>query len=87
MCESIGKTSKIEECLEAKRLAIQDSIKRGNPEDDIKSAGGPIYVALKRILSLTQCGNTQEPFMRDTLVPLITPETQVFKELKSVIFI
>lgn len=87
LCESIGKTSKIEECLEAKRLAIQDSIKRGNPEDDIKSAGGPIYVALKRILSLTQCGNTQEPFMRDTLVPLITPETQVFKELKSVIFI
>lgn len=86
LCTVAGHEDKIEECLEAKRKAIQDSIDRGNPMDDIKSAGGSIYVALKRILALSQCGNTQEPFMRDTLAPLITLDTQVFKELKNNIF-
>lgn len=86
LCSVIGREDKIEECLEAKRKAIQDSIDRGNPIDDVKSAGGSIYVALKRILALTQCGNTQEPFMRDTLAPLISPDTQVFKELENNIF-
>lgn len=86
LCRAVGKEEKIEECLEAKQKAIQESIERGNPVDDIKSAGGSIYVAIKRILALSQCGNTQEPFMRDTLAPLITPDTQVFKELENNIF-
>lgn len=86
LCSLVDREDKIEACLEAKRNAIQNSIDRGNPKDDVKSAGGSIYVALKRILALTQCGNTQEPFMRDTLAPLITPDTHVFKELESSIF-
>ena len=80
---SLGKQDKVEECLAAKQSELSDSI---NPIDDVKSAGGPIYVALKRILGLSQCGNTQEPFMRDTLAPLITPDTNVFKELEHAIF-
>lgn len=86
LCRLIGKEDKIAECLEAKQKAIQDSIERGNPVDDIKSAGGSIYVAIKRILALSKCGNTQEPFMRDTLAPLVTPDTNVFKELENSIF-
>ena len=86
LCTSVGQEDKIEKCLDAKRNAICESINRGNPVDDIKSAGGHIYVAVKRILALSQCGNTQEPFMRDTLAPLITPDTQVFKELENMIF-
>lgn len=86
LCRLVGKEDKITECLEAKQNAIRQSIERGNPVDDIKSAGGSIYVAIKRILALSQCGNTQEPFMRDTLAPLITPDTQVFKELENSIF-
>ena len=54
LCRAVGKEEKIEECLEAKHKAIQDSIDRGNPVDDIKSAGGSIYVAIKRILALSQ---------------------------------
>ena len=86
LCMSLGKQDKVEECLAAKQSELSDSINRGNPIDDVKSAGGPIYVALKRILGLSQCGNTQEPFMRDTLAPLITPDTNVFKELEHAIF-
>lgn len=86
LCMSLGKQDKVEECLAAKQSELSDSINRGNPIDDVKSAGVPIYVALKRILGLSQCGNTQEPFMRDTLAPLITPDTNVFKELEHAIF-
>ena len=86
LCMSLGKQDKVEECLTAKQSGLSDSIRRGNPIDDVKSAGGSIYVALKRILELSQCGNTQEPFMRDTLAPLITPDTNVFKELEHAIF-
>ena len=39
--------------------------------DNIKPASGEIYVACRKILALTQCGNTVEAFMRDTLSPLV----------------
>ena len=73
--------------MNAKRQAIEESKRRGNPEDDIKSASGKIYTELKRILSLRQCGNKKDSFLRDTITPLITEDTQVYRELESEIFI
>ena len=35
---------------------------------------------------LTQCGNNPDPFMRDTLAPLITPDMDIYKELEAEIF-
>ncbi len=86
LCHSYNKKDKIEECLKAKEQAIAESVERGNPTDDIKSASGKIYTELKRILSLTQCGNTKDAFFRDTITPLITEETQIYKDLESEIF-
>jgi hypothetical protein len=87
LCQSLKKEDKITECLNAKRQAINESIeKRGNPTDDIKSASGKIYTELKRILSLTKCGNNKESFLRDTITLLITEETRIFKDLESEIF-
>ncbi len=43
------------------------------PADDLKPASGEIYVACKKILNLTQCGNDAKTFMRDTLAPLVEP--------------
>ncbi|TET71561.1 MAG: ATP-binding cassette domain-containing protein [Candidatus Aminicenantes bacterium] len=74
------------EILKVKNDKIQESISRGNPPDDIKSAAGNIYVEIKKILNLTQCGNTLDAFMRDTLVPLITEETNIFQKLEKDIF-
>jgi len=74
---------KFAEALEIKSNAIQSSIARGNPNDDIKSASGEIYTGLKRLLNLTKCGNETESFMRDTLARLITPDMQIYKELKQ----
>ena len=64
----------------------QNSTARGNAADDIKSASGEIYVELKRILNMTKCGNTKDAFFRDTLAPLITEDTSVYKELEREIF-
>ena len=72
--------------MQAKQIAIQDCVNRGNPIDDIKSAGGQIFTELKRILSLTQCGNNTSAFLRDTMTPMVTEETNIYKELESEIF-
>ena len=87
LCKKYGYENKIDECLAAKRQAIEESKRRGNPEDDIKSASGKIYTELKRILSLRQCGIKKDSFLRDTITPLITEDTQVYRELESEIFI
>ena len=86
LCNGVGKPDKIAECITAKTAKITASTTRGNAVDDIKSASGEIYVELKRILNLTKCGNTMDAFFRDTLTPLITEETSVYKELEQEIF-
>ena len=56
------------------------------PSDDIKRITGPLYVAVKSLLNLRQCGNTHENFARDTLAPLITSDMEVYKRLRKDIF-
>lgn len=36
---------------------------------------------------LRQCRNKKDSFFRDTITPLITEDTQVYRELESEIFI
>jgi hypothetical protein len=88
LCVSVNKADKYEECINAKRTALQSSSSppRNNAADDLKSARGDIYISLKRILDLTQCGNNADAFIRDTLTPLITPDTDVYKLLEQEIF-
>ena len=56
------------------------------PSDDVKQISGPLYVAIKSLLDLRQCGNTHESFARDTLAPLITADMEVYKRLRKDIF-
>lgn len=86
LCSTTGKAEFIGQCLQAKALAIQESVERGNPEDDIKSASGKIFTEVKRILGLTQCGNNKCAFLRDTIAPLVTQETVVYQEIEKEIF-
>ncbi|NBV06301.1 MAG: ATP-binding protein [Proteobacteria bacterium] len=57
----------------------------GKPNDDIKVVSGQLYNFCKTTLSLIQCGNDAESFARDTLAPLITPDTETYKELEAII--
>lgn len=86
LCISFGKSELIQDCLDAKDRAVQESISRGNPADDIKSASGQIFIELKKILSINQGGNNKCAFLRDTIAPLITEETNIYLELEKEIF-
>ena len=84
LAASVGKADKTEELLTEKeriRAARTDDAK-----DDLKPASGEIYVACKRILGLTQCGNTTEEFMQATLAPLVNVGMVVYEELRRDIF-
>ncbi len=86
LCTTSGKTELLQECLNAKNQAVAESVQRGNPQDDIKSASGKVFTELKRILGLTQCGNNKCAFIRDTMTPLATQDTQIYQKLKREIF-
>ena len=86
LCQSVNFSDRADNCLKAKRTCIQKSINRGNPADDVKSASGEIFTEIKRILELTQCGNNKCAFLRDTITPLITEDTEVYRQIEAEIF-
>lgn len=86
LCDACGHPDKYDECITAKQVAIANSIGRGHASDDIKSACGEIYNSLKSVLGLTQCGNNANAFVRDTMAPLITPDTDIYRQLDEEIF-
>ena len=86
LCEKVGKPQLLPNCLAAKQNAIQQSVARGNPNDDVKSASGDIFTEMKKILLLTACGNNKCAFLRDTMAALVTEDTNIFKELEQEIF-
>lgn len=86
LCVVSGKPEMQATIIAMKKKAIKDSIKRGNPHDDLKSAAGTFMVEAKRALGLTKCGNTTPSFLRDTMAPLLKPDTETYKALKKDIF-
>ena len=84
LAESAGKPGKTKELLTEKERIR--SVRTDDTKDDLKPASGEIYVACKKILGLTQCGNTTEEFMQETLARLIKPGMGVYDELRCDIF-
>lgn len=86
LSESVGKPHEAAGLLADKRQALADSVARGNPSDDVKSAAGTIYVKAKQRLGLIGVGNDQMSFARNVLAPLIKPGMAIFEELKRDVF-
>ena len=86
LCDSLGKLSDAAAVLAAKQSALADSVSRGNPLDDVKSAASSIYTETKRILGVMQGGNEKNSFMRNTLAPLVKPGMATYAQLKKDIF-
>ena len=86
LCILSNKDEKLSEALALKNEAVNRSVQRGNPIDDIKSASGEIFTAIRRLLCLSKCGNDTFSFLRDTMTPLVTPETNTYCLLKKDIF-
>lgn len=85
-CDIVGQSDKKSEILLIKSEKMKESIARGNPEDDVKSAANDICIAGKVLLKQKACGNNGESIMRDTLSKLITPDMAVYSELENAIF-
>lgn len=86
LCIKYSQSEKVSEAIEIKKKAIEESVARGNDEDDIKSAAGNIYTELRKLLALMSSGNTTEFFLRDIMAPLITRDTATYLELRNDIF-
>ena len=86
LCKREGRLDMADQVVGAKRNALAETASHGRPADDVKSATGPAYVEIKKLLGLTQCGNTKEAFCIATLAPLVTPDTQVYDRLKADVF-
>ena len=87
LCVVQGQPNKIDEALKAKRDEMEAAVRdRGKDVDDVKSAAGSIYVALRRLLMLSGAGQTWEGFAKFTLAPLITSDMAIYAELRQSIF-
>lgn len=82
---SVDQADRSEELVRLKRRILEKEYS-DIPKDDIKPACGRIYVECKKMLKLTQCGNTARAFMRDTLARCVTQCTGVYRQLKRDIF-
>ena len=87
LCQLNGQADLVAELLRIKQEKITDSINRGNPADDIKSASGDIFVEIKRRLRLVACGNSKDAFLRDTIAPLVTEDTEIYQALEREILL
>lgn len=86
LCKTLDKKSKIQDCLKMKQNELADLSRRNCAPDDVKSASPNICSKLTQILGIVGGGGTKDAFMRDTLIPLITEDTQVYKDLERQIF-
>ena len=86
LCVVNQKEKEIQKVLGEKKRALENSVRRGNPDDDLKKAAGEIFNSLKKILGLKRGGSDCRVFMRDTLAPLIVNGTKTYNDLKADIF-
>ena len=61
-----------------------DVVNNGS-DDNVKAISGSLYLSCKKILGLKQHGNDATEFSRLTLAKLITPKTQIYKELEAMV--
>jgi hypothetical protein len=86
LCESCGKSDRASELLDAKAKALEESRGRGNATDDMKSAAGATYNAIKRLLDPPSPGSTYRVFMREVLARQVTPATTTYGRLRQDVF-
>jgi hypothetical protein len=86
LCDSFGDAGAAARLLAAKVDAVNASIGRGNPPDDLKSAAGDIFNAVKQLFQPRQLGSNCRVFMKEFCAPLITPDTPLYEELRTAIF-
>lgn len=86
LCAKLDQNANSGTVLLAKREEMAERVRLGDDPDDLKKAAGPIWVRVRRILSISGGGSTWDAFARDWLAPLITPGSTVYEVLKQDVF-
>ena len=84
LCASLGRANDFETVLQLKQDAIDSSVSRGNQPDNVKKWCSDFRAKVTKAFGLP--GQTDLGFMLDVLAPLVTKDTDVYKELKIKIF-
>ena len=83
---SIQRIGELLDARDALADSLAASVARGNDGDDLKSAAGEFYGAVRQLLRLTAAGNTTESFLSDTMAPLLRGRERVYGELRRDLF-
>ena len=85
-CEYHNIPDQIQNLIEARQTALNDSIANGKPHDDLKPTAQRVHLTARNALSPTPVGNKKIGFMKNHLAPRIQPGMDVYKELHDIIF-
>lgn len=85
-CEYHNIPDQIQNLIEARQTALNDSIANGKPHDDLKPTAQKVHVTARNALSPTPVGNKKTGFMKNHLAPCIRPGMNVYDELYDAIF-
>lgn len=86
LCHMLGKSEKYEEVIRNKQEELEQLPSRNKPIDDVKAASRSLYAKLRNILDLRQAGSDTRSFLYEFMTPLITPETEVYRQLFADLF-
>jgi len=86
LCQQRGRPEAIAAVLTARTNALAASVGKGNAPNDLKRAAGTMLGDIRRELGIVGGGNTARAFEKETLAPLITPDTETYAQLKKSIF-
>lgn len=86
LCIFRGQETAIAEVLANKITELQKSFDRGNALNDLKSAAPNMFAFIRRHLGIVGEANDARAFERNILSKLLSPNTNVFQELKRSIF-
>jgi len=86
LCVLCNKKDKFIDIKAAKEEAVAKSVEKGKSPDDLKRAASYLIPDLIRILNLKNASPDKVIFLKNTMVPLITPETDTYKLLRKDIF-
>ena len=85
-CEYHNIPGQIQNLIEARQTALNDSIANGKPHDDLKPTAQKVHVTARNALSPTPVGNKKIGFMKNHLAPRIQPGMAVYEQLYTDIF-
>lgn len=85
-CDSIGRSDAKRDVRDIYHSQMAALSGRGKDADDVKSASGPMFVEIRKALSLGRPGTTARSFAEDKLASLVRPDMAIYQELRRDIF-